>query len=374
MPKEPAATVKPFGLYIHIPFCRARCGYCDFVTFTERERQIPEYVDRLIWEIQRHAGQKTVDGRLESVFFGGGTPSLLEAEQVRRILAAVSDAWDMTRAEVTLEANPESVSRERVDGWKGAGINRMSLGLQSMDDTLLKSMGRLHTAEEFKTAYEAVRRGGIENVNVDLIYGFQGHAMATWQDTVRQVIALNPEHISLYALTVEAHTPFAAQGHRTDNDLQADLYAWARPVLADAGYVQYEISNVAKPGFECRHNLLYWRQNDYLGVGVGAVGCVANRRWQVVKNLAAYEEQIARGDWPWELVETLAPETQKFERLMLGLRLRQGFEWGDESNPRWREERDRLAKQGWLEETRPGVWRIPDQAVAFTNQILLPFL
>lgn len=273
-----------------------------------------------------------------------------------------------------MEANPESLTLERAEGWRAAGINRLSIGLQAMDDALLKAMDRLHTVEEFLAAFRAARAAGFDNLNVDLIYGFSGQSMAAWQDTVERTIALAPEHISMYALAIEEHTPFAAHGVTINEDLQGEMYAWARTRLPDAGYPQYEISNFARPGYECLHNLVYWRQQDYLALGVGAVGCVGNVRWTNQKTLHAYDQDLKAGRLPRMAVESLDDHTRKFERLMLGLRLREGFAWGDEQNVLWRHERERLHKEGHLEEHHPGYWRVSDRAVPFTNKLLLPFL
>ena len=273
-----------------------------------------------------------------------------------------------------MEANPESLTLERAEGWRAAGVNRLSIGLQAMDNTLLKAMDRLHTVEEFLAAFRAARAAGFDNLNVDLIYGFSGQSMAAWQDTVEQTLALAPEHMSMYALAIEDHTPFAAQGVTVNEDLQGEMYAWARARLPQAGYPQYEISNFARPGRECRHNLVYWRQQDYLALGVGAVGCVGDQRWTNHKTLHAYEHDLNAGRLPRLSVEALTAQTRRFERIMLGLRLREGFEWGDEVNPSWQQHRLRLQTAGDLEEVRPGRWRVTERSVPFTNKLLLPFL
>ncbi len=358
------------GLYIHVPFCHARCGYCDFVTFTGKEAQIGLYAEALCHEIAM-----VPSASIATVFLGGGTPSLLDARPLSRVFQTLRRHFDLhTDAEITLEANPESVTFEKARAWRSAGINRLSLGLQSFDDKLLKTMGRLHTAQQFRDAYRAVRRAGFANVNIDLIYGFAGQTLESWQDTLENAIALEPEHLSLYALTIEEHTPFGAAGMRVDEDLQADMYTWARSVLDVHGYEQYEISNFARRGRACRHNLIYWRQQDYWGLGVGAVGCVDGVRWENHKNLPDYFRDIKEGRLPRAAVENLEPSARKFERLMLGLRLREGLSWDNEENTEWLRRRDDLAQRGYLEEIRPGRWRIPEHAVALTNQILLPFV
>lgn len=312
---------------------------------------------------------------IQTIFFGGGTPSLLEGAHLERIFTAARRAFAINPdVEITLEANPESVTPAKAAAWRTAGVNRLSLGLQAMDDELLKAMGRLHDTAQFKKAYADARATGFENVNVDLIYGFPQQTLASWQRTVVETAALEPDHLSLYSLTVEEHTPFASAGVRVDTDVQASMYEWARVFLKEAGYDQYEISNFARPGRACRHNLIYWRQNDYLGLGVGAVGCLGDLRWQNVKALEPYAQMISKLQKPRHSEERLDEQTRKFERLMLGLRLREGLQWGNETDPRWARERTRLASEGLLEPLSDDRWRIPEAAIIFTNQVLLPFV
>ena len=357
------------GLYVHIPFCHARCGYCDFVTFTGKEDKINQYVSDLCEEVGLYQGAS-----ISTVFFGGGTPSLLESNHLQKIFKAIHQYLKIAPdAEITLEANPESITPEITQAWKEVGINRLSIGLQAFDNTLLKAMDRLHTVEEFLAAYQEVRQVQFDNLNIDLIYGFEGQTLGAWQETLAKTVALNPEHLSLYALKIEEHTPFAAKGIRVNDDTEAAMYEWARRYLESQGYEHYEISNFARPGKACRHNLIYWRQEDYLGIGVGAVGCVAGLRWENHKNLHDYHKDIEANKLPRLSTENLAPQTLQFERLMLGLRLREGLSW-EESDPNRLASRSRLHDQGLLEEIRPGQWRIPDHAVALTNQVLLPFV
>jgi oxygen-independent coproporphyrinogen-3 oxidase len=377
------------GLYIHIPFCHARCGYCDFVTFTGKEDRIDQYVEDLCKEIRLYSGELASEqaaseehrsplaargSLISTVFFGGGTPSLLEPRHVSQILETVRSHFALDpNAEITMEANPESIALLKAQGWKEAGVNRMSIGLQAFDDNLLRAADRLHTVADFLAAFDAARQAGFQNLNIDLIYGLPGQTLESWRETLKKSVAMKPEHLSLYALKVEEHTPFHVQGAIVDDDLQADMYEWSRIYLKEAGYPQYEISNFARPDFECHHNLIYWRQQDYLGLGVGAVGCVAGQRWENHKNLLDYTRDLSRGKLPRAATEMLDDRTRRFERLMLGLRLREGLLWGEEANEVWRTHRATLAARELLEEIHPGHWRIPDSAVAVTNQILLPF-
>jgi oxygen-independent coproporphyrinogen III oxidase len=363
---------EPIGVYLHIPFCSARCGYCDFVTFTGQEGRIDAYVEALRSELHRYGATDLRSRAVSTVFFGGGTPSLLEALQINRILEALREAFHIVPgAEVTLEANPESVTPEKAAGWRKAGINRISLGLQTLDDGLLKAIGRLHDTAKFISAYEILRQAGFSNINVDLIYGLPGQSLDSWKETLTGVTALSPEHVSAYALQVEDHTPFAAQNVRIEDDVQAEMYDVARRHLASAGLEQYEISNFARPGLECRHNLIYWRQGDYLGCGVGAVGTVGTLRWTNSKDLQAYHRLLQEGQLPRAMEERLSAEDREFERMMLGLRLREGTLLDNEE---LQEKRNTLQQAGQLERSPMGHWRVSDPYVPLTNQILLSLL
>jgi oxygen-independent coproporphyrinogen-3 oxidase len=380
----PANPDAPFGLYVHIPFCHARCGYCDFVTFTGKGDQRGAYVRALQKEIELYSknppflplqkgGQE--GGFLSTIFLGGGTPSLLEPAHIDDLFSSIRRHLRIAPdAEITLEANPESVDAARLTAWRAAGINRLSFGLQAYDDGLLKSMGRLHNVAQFEHAYRMAKEAGFSNLSIDLIYGLPGQSLDSWNKTLQSTVGLAPEHLSLYALAIEEHTPFSAAGVTVESDLQAQMYDRARVFLAEQGYPQYEISNFARPGLECRHNMIYWRAQNYLGLGVGAVGCVDGRRWENHKNLSSYFKDVDAGRLPVIKEEHLDEPTRRFERLMLGLRLREGMTWPAHPMDSWIAERSRLAAQGCLEEIRPGTWRIADSYVPLTNQILLPFL
>ena len=360
----------PLSLYIHIPFCHARCGYCDFVTFTDKEDQRDAYIASLCREIDLYA-----PARISTIFFGGGTPSVLEPAHIQALFKTLRSQFTIDpSAEITLEANPESLTEEKANAWRAAGINRLSIGLQAYDDALLKSMGRLHSVAQFEAAYALARRADFSNINIDLIYGFPDQSLDSWKRTVTRTAILQPEHISLYALKVEEHTPFGVQGVRTDDDAEAEMYDWARAYLPVMGYPQYEISNFARPGKTCEHNLIYWRGQDYLGLGVGAVGCVGGTRWDNEKNLASYYKAIQAGQRPRLREEILDAQARQFEQLMLGLRLREGMAWPQDASPESLAQRAQLASRGYLEELTPGTWRIADPYVPLTNQILLPFL
>jgi oxygen-independent coproporphyrinogen-3 oxidase len=281
------------SLYVHIPFCRSKCSYCDFNSYAGLESLIEPYVNALVAEmgLWREATQHM---DVTTVFFGGGTPSLLPLAAVERIMTALRRSFRLaTDAEVSFEANPGTVDCAYLRELGSLGVNRLSLGVQSFHEDELATLGRIHTAEEAREAYHTARLAGFDNVNLDLIYGLPRQTMTPWQETVREAIALRPDHLSLYALTVEEGTPLAdavTQGRLPppDADLAADMYLSAEEALAAAGYQHYEISNWAFPERECRHNLACWRNEPYLGFGAGAHSCLGGFRFANVRDPRRY--------------------------------------------------------------------------------------
>jgi oxygen-independent coproporphyrinogen-3 oxidase len=265
----------PLSLYLHIPFCSLKCSYCDFNSYAGLEELVRPYCDALIEEIRLWGG--VVNGRqVPTVFFGGGTPSLLPLAEIERIMVALRESFDLTLdAEVSLEANPGTVDLAYLRGLVDLGVNRLSFGVQSFHDDELAALDRIHTAAEAVQGYRWAREGGFRRVNLDLIYGLPDQRMERWQANLERAVELAPEHLSLYALTVEEGTKLAydidhGRAPPPDPDLQAAMYEWSEERLAQAGYRQYEISNWARPGEECRHNLVYWRNGQWLGLGAGA--------------------------------------------------------------------------------------------------------
>jgi oxygen-independent coproporphyrinogen-3 oxidase len=332
-----------FGVYVHIPFCAARCDYCDFATWTDRSHLIDRYVDACIADLeQRHA-----DGypRATSVFFGGGTPSLLPAEQLVRILAAIDRTRD---AEVTVECNPDSVDLAKLAAYRAGGANRLSFGVQSMSAHVLAALGRTHDPANVARAITLARDADFARVNVDLIYGTPGESIADWRATLAGAIALDVEHVSAYALTVEPATPLgrrvAAGAAAPDDDVQADAYLLAESLLGAAGLEWYEVSNWARPGKECRHNLLYWSEGEYLGIGCAAHGHTDGRRWWNVRTPERYIDAIASGASAVAGSEQLEPTPRAEEACALALRTRHGAPVADAAAPVV----DELATAGFL--------------------------
>jgi len=329
----------PFGIYVHIPFCTAKCGYCDFNSYAGHDHLIPSYGEALLAEASlwsRAAGGRTVT----SIFFGGGTPSLTPAQEMRQILDGLRAMFEVaTDAEVSLEANPGSLGPEYLRELRAAGFNRLSIGVQSFDDAELKSLDRIHSAADAEAAVAAARAGGFEDLNLDLIYGLPGQTMARWRENLERALALEPEHLSLYALTIEEGTPLArdiarGRAEAPDGDLQADLYEWTQERMAEAGFEHYETSNWARPGHRCRHNLVYWKHHEYLGLGAGAHSyfngvrfstvLLPNRYVELVQEAAATEG--ARTMRHLVNVEPITAEVAASDALILGLRLIEGVD------------------------------------------------
>jgi len=316
-----------FGVYVHVPFCSSRCDYCDFATWTDRAHLMVEYVDACVRDVERrHLPPAT------SVFFGGGTPSLLEARQLARIIEAIDR---VTGAEVTVECNPDSVDSPKLAAYASAGVNRVSFGVQSMQDHVLRALGRTHDPANVTSAVASARAAGIARINLDLIYGAAGESVDDWRATLDATLALEPSHVSAYALTVEPATPLGravASGRRVapDDDDQAVKYEVADDRLRGAGLEWYEISNWAVPGEECRHNLVYWEQGEYAAIGSAAHGHTVQGdgsacRWWNVRTPERYIAAIAAGDSPEAGREQLDASARASERLALALRTRKGI-------------------------------------------------
>ena len=310
----------PFGVYIHIPFCSKRCDYCAFATWTDRHHLAEPYVNALIADIQRSVQQEMPIA--DTIFVGGGTPTQIAADSLAQVLAAIPTA---DNAEVTVECNPDDVTIEMMRTYANGGVNRVSIGVQSMVPQVLAALGRTHEPDNVRRAVDAARRAGIERINLDLIYGGAGERVSDWERTVTETIALAPTHVSAYALTVEAGTPLALEPHRhPDDDDLADKYELADNLLAAAGLGNYEVSNWAQPGQECRHNLLYWHQQDYQGFGCAAHSHRSGRRFWNVRTPDRYIDMVAANESVEASGEFLGPDERRTEGLQLQLRLRDG--------------------------------------------------
>jgi oxygen-independent coproporphyrinogen III oxidase len=323
------------SLYLHIPFCHTRCYYCDFNTYAGMLPVREPYVRALLTEIEL-AGKMVqladnTPRRSRTVFFGGGTPSLLSVQQMQRLLQACSTAFAVDAdAEITLEANPGTLTQEQLVGLREAGINRLSMGAQSFDADLLKSLGRIHTPEEITQAVTYARAAGFTSINLDFMFGLPQQTMQQWQETLRQALELRPEHFSLYSLIIEEGTPFYDWTHEGritpgDEDLCADMYEYADELLQQAGYINYEISNWALPGHHSRHNLTYWQNLPYIGMGAGAYSYFGNRRFSNERDPLTYNKTLKNGRIPEVESESVEREQEMSETAFLALRTALGL-------------------------------------------------
>ena len=369
------------GIYIHIPFCRAKCAYCDFNSYAGAEHWIPQYQQALLYEIARSLGGRGVAAR--TVFLGGGTPTLLPAEHLSALLHAVP--LDASCDEISIEANPGTVTADELVLLRRSGMNRISLGVQSMDDTELALLGRIHDRETAIASFALARAAGFDNINVDLIFGMPGQALSTWRRTLDDVLRLEPEHIALYALTLEPGVPLSAAIECgtlpvPDDDAMAEMYEWAEDRLSSGGYVHYEISNWSLPGRECTHNLIYWRNEPYLGLGAGAWSFWQGHRWGNVTGIAEY---VAACDDAGSTVgesETVSAAQEMADTVILRLRLVEGIRFeafearfGHPLLRVYGPQVDRLVMLGLLERDERGI-RLTRRGRLLGNEVFEQFL
>ena len=364
------------GLYIHIPFCKAKCAYCDFYSLAHSEEKMDAYTAALLRHLEEVA-PRAAGMQVDTVYFGGGTPSYLGPARLIRILQTVQRRYDVTRdAEITLEANPDSAGDWRaLRKLRRAGFNRLSLGVQSTDDELLRRIGRVHTYEQVQQAVTAARKAKLTNLSLDLIYGLPGQTMEDWQRTLADAVALGPEHLSCYGLKLEEGTPLWQQRQALtlpDDDAQAEMYLYTVAALSEAGYGQYEISNFARAGRESRHNLKYWRMQEYAGFGPGAHSDFGGVRYGYVRDLDAY---IA-GRLVLAEAETDGTLARDFEYVMLSLRTAEGIDRRTFEN-RYRQRFEAMERlfvqyeQAGLAQRTEGGWRLTPRGFLVSNSIIV---
>lgn len=334
--------MRELELYVHIPFCIKKCAYCDFLSGPAPREEQKAYADALMREIDRYRG-KFEESIVTSIFFGGGTPSALETKLMAGVISRIRDVFQIDPcAEITMEMNPGTVSKEKFLEWKEMGINRLSIGLQSARNEELQILGRIHTYEEFLCCFAMAREAGFSNINIDLISAVPGQTAESFEKTLRKVAELAPEHLSVYSLIIEEGTPFyekygaeSAQNSDTlslpDEEEDRRMYEMTGQILGKYGYLRYEISNYAKPGFECRHNLGYWERKDYLGIGTGASSLINNVRFSHIEDRSEYVRIITEDETDQALEristekEQLDLKAQMEEFMFLGLRKMEGI-------------------------------------------------
>ncbi len=379
--KKEASNRDKLGIYVHIPFCRSKCGYCDFYSLAGREDRMDGYQRALLSHI-RETAPLARDMGVDTVYFGGGTPSYYGEKRLRALLSALKKNFRVDRdAEITLEANPDSADLKSLKRLRRAGFNRLSLGMQSACPEELSAVGRPHTVEQADRAAAAAWKAGFDNFSLDLIYGLPGQTMGRWRATVGHALTLEPKHLSCYGLKVEEGTPLcrqAAAGEVSlpDDDAQAELYLWTVERLERAGFIQYEISNFALPGYESRHNLRYWLTRPYLGFGPGAHSDFGERRYSFVRDLDGYIDGVLRGGPILDSQELIPLEERGSEYLMLRLRTGLGVEeWEYRGEYRMNftpieESLRRFQAQGWAEKTGGGRWRLTPRGFLVSNRLI----
>lgn len=392
---------KELELYVHIPFCVRKCAYCDFLSFPSEECERASYVDALLKEIK---GQKDKfkDYVVTTVFLGGGTPSLLREDDTARIFHSLKESFDISRnAEITMEVNPGTVTAKKAAVWKACGVNRLSIGLQSADDEELQMLGRIHTFQEFLDTWKIVREAGFDNVNIDLISAIPGQTLESWEKTLRTAAGLAPEHLSAYSLIIEEGTPFYKMyGEESgtagaedasnrqlplpDEDTEREIYKITEQILNRYGYHRYEISNYAKEGYECRHNLGYWERKEYLGLGLGASSLVNEQRFRNTADMERYLKLFgtdgSKAGEVYEETEVLSAQEQMEEFMFLGLRKMKGisgaeFEksFGRTLDEVYGDTIDRLQSQGLIERAGDEL-RLTERGIDVSNYVFAEFL
>lgn len=370
------------GLYIHVPFCRQKCAYCDFYSVAATPEAIERYLQLVVAEAELRGQGQTIN----TVFWGGGTPSLLTPRQISTVLDRVSRYFCVAQdAEITMEANPETLEPQGLLAYRQAGINRLSLGVQSLEPGLLPLLGRRHTAEQALAAVTWAQAAGFSSLSCDLIYGIPGQTLASWQHDVQTLAACGVPHLSLYCLEVYEATPLgrAVAGGRVprpDDDLAADMYDWARAYLPGQGLPQYEISNFARPGWECKHNINYWQNGEYFGLGPAACSYWQGVRDCNVRDLAAYEQQISCGRRPIGSSECLDEQGAAAETVILGLRLNAGVDgiafaqrFGYTLETAFGDVIEELLHKGWLVRTSRG-YALAKKMQPIANSVFCSFL
>lgn len=376
--KKPVCPVdrdRPLGLYLHIPFCEAKCAYCDFYSLSGREEKMDAYVAALQRHIQEVAPQMQ-NHLVDTVYFGGGTPSYLGHKRLIALLKTVKKHCRLREdAEITLEANPDSAGDWRaLRALRRAGFNRISLGVQSSDDGELRRLGRIHSWQQVKDAVAACRKAGLTNISLDLIYGLPGQSMEQWENSLADALVLAPRHISCYGLKLEEGTPLYRQRAELtlpDGDMQADMYLYAVELLSQNGYAQYEISNFAQPGYESRHNLKYWMLGEYAGFGPGAYSDFGGVRYGYVRDLDGY----LAGQLELAENESISQQEREQEYIMLRLRTARGVdvrEFESRFRQRFAPLADilrRCAQHGLAQQTDSG-WRLTPRGFLVSNEII----
>ena len=386
----------PVGIYLHIPFCTTKCGYCDFNAYANLDYLVSDYTSSLIKEIK--LWEKSLNKHsVKSIFFGGGTPSLTSITDLQQIISTMFETFNISpHAEFTLEANPTELTEKYLHKIRELGINRLSMGVQSMNTNELQLLERTHSPQQVLNVIKASRKAGFNNLNLDLIYGLMEQDLQTWQETVEKILDHHPEHLSCYALTIEPGTPFYYRVEKgvlpkPNPDIAAEQYEWTRKRLDDAEYIQYEISNWAKKNYQCMHNLIYWRNNDYLGIGAGAHSYFNGKRFANIDAPNRYIELVNTSYTEWEnkkhivmkqITSNETPDlaTTQSDTAILGLRLIEGINFDDykkrfnvDISQLYAETISKHLKTGLLEKTETSL-RLSSKGLLLANELFVDLL
>lgn len=375
-------------IYIHIPFCQRKCLYCAFISKTGSAAEIDNYVHLLTAEMRLSCRQLPPLSPTDSLYFGGGTPSLLQPAQVGAILDLADNLFTLTsNPEITLETNPGTVDQRKLEGYRRVGVNRLSIGVQSFHDTMLATLGRIHTAQQADRCVAAAHRAGFDNIGIDLIHTLPGQTPGMWRADLQRALALTPSHISIYGLTIEEGTPFAGRYDENaipDQDISADMFETAHEMLTGAGYEHYEIANYTLPGFRSRHNSGYWKRDWYLGLGCGAHSFIRGGKYGVrfgnTPELDEYASSITSGELPRKEKIELTRQDAMAEFMFLGLRLSDGVavedfeaEFGVTLKERFGREVRELADQGLVTADQRRI-RLTVRGMLLSNRVFIRFL
>jgi len=384
MPLIKRKNKTPLGIYIHVPFCRSKCQYCDFYSLTTKDDKLMDsYLDAMTRHI-KESGALAPNHKVDTIYFGGGTPSFFGADGMATLLTAVRRYFDVANdAEITFEANPDSVSDKLLRRLRAEGFNRVSLGVQCDDDAILQKIGRPHNYAQAVTAVERIRRAGYRNLSLDLMYGLPGQTLDGWETTLRRVLTLNPDHISCYGLKVEERTPlydYKDACNLPDDDMQADMYLLAVEILRSKGYRQYEISNFAKKGLVSRHNMKYWTGGEYLGFGPDASSDFGGKRFTMVRDLLAYIDGIKNKGQVISELQEIPLRERAGEFLMTRLRTADGIE-AQEYERKYllpfaplEAALQRFAQQRLAAKRSDGCWHLTPEGFLVSNSILSDLL
>lgn len=354
------------GLYIHIPFCKRKCGYCDFISY-EKLDEIDTYLSAIEKEAQI---RQTANKSFETVYIGGGTPSVLNEKQIEKLFSIINKNFFLSdKSEITFESNPESLTKTKAKVLKSLGVNRISMGLESFNDKNLSYLNRLAREKDFYKAFSFLEKAGFENINADLIYGLPYCSIKTWKEDLKKTVIMGFSHISCYCLQLHPHTPVGRKKEKIAEEKQEKMFFSAIEFLEKFGYEHYEISNFAKRGFRCAHNMNYWLRGDYLGLGISAASCFANLRMVNEKKQAKYYELISKSRQPTTFIEKLSKTDVYREKMMLALRIRDGIEYGGDIFIKFKDKVEKAIEDGFLEKIDNRV-KVKEKFLFISNSVI----